>query len=488
MKIEVTTENVAGIKAPAVIFVTEEDVKSLKKKDKLHDLILPLVHAGEVKGEKDEMVLVHTQKVVDASHVILIGLGKEKDISVERLRRATALAVKKIKAMKQDVFAIEVNAVLKTEDAVHAIVESLLLTNYDFAKYKTEAKEKQKEIKQVYLSVKKTDFLKGIVAEAQIVCGATNMVRDLQNENADIVNSLYLEGVARDLAKKNGLKIKVFTEKEIEKMGMGLLMAVGKGSSYPQRFIILEYEGDKSAREKIALVGKGITFDSGGLNLKPTGFMETMKMDMSGVALILGTLKAASELKIRKNVIGVMPICENAIGSRSYKPGDVYISYSGKSVEIGNTDAEGRLILADALAYTEKNIKPTRIIDFATLTGAVMVTFGEFIAGMMGTDEKTMEKLKRAGDATYERVWELPVSEEFKDEVKSDIADVNNMNYGRNAGAIMGAAFLSKFVDKTPWIHLDIAGTAWWEKERYYTKKGGTGFGVRLMIEYLKNS
>ena len=202
---------------------------------------------------------------------------------------------------------------------------------------------------------------------------------------------------------------------------------------------------------------------------------------------MLGTLKAAAQLKLRKNLIGVIPTAENIIGSGAYKPGDVYISYAGKSVEIGNTDAEGRLVLADALAYTEKNFQPAKMIDFATLTGAIVVTFGEYVAGMMGTDKETMKRLYDAGQQTYERVWELPLYEEYLDETKSDIADVNNLGYWPNAGPIMGAAFLRKFVQKTPWTHIDIAGTAWWDKQRSYTPKGGTGFGVRLMIEYLKS-
>jgi len=485
-----TTEHPEKLAVSIVFPLTEEQAVAVqKKKDKTasEGLIAQVIRDGDFKGEKDQLVVVHTHATIKPKHLILVGLGKQEELDLEKIRRAFSLVVQKAKAMKLEKFGVLLQfEKVKEQDALRAVAEGLLLSDYKFTKYKTEDRDKIRQIKDVLLLVKKIDYVKDVLAETQIVCEAVHFMQDMQNENADVMTTLMIEKIARDLAKKYALKITVFDEKQLKKMGMNLLLAVGNGSRYPPRFIVLEYNGVSSG-DATALLGKGITFDSGGLNLKPTKFIETMKDDMSGAALVLGVLKAAAELKLRKNLIGVIPTAENMIGSKAYKPGDVYLSYAGISVEIGNTDAEGRLILADALAYTEKHLKPTRMIDFATLTGAIVVTFGDYVAGMMGTDKETMKKLFDAGQKTYERVWELPLYDEYLEETKSDIADVNNLGYWPNASSIMGAAFLKKFVQNIPWTHVDIAGTAWWDKQRYYTPKGGTGFGVRLMIEYLKN-
>ncbi|MEK6839888.1 MAG: leucyl aminopeptidase [Nanoarchaeota archaeon] len=486
-----STERPEKLDVSIVIPYTEEQIKNLlsKKKDKtsVEDIIASVISDGDFKGEKDQLLVVHTHGRIKPKHLVLLGIGKQEELTLEVVRKGCALAVQKAKAMKWERFAIITHfEKIKEQEALHAVAEGLLLGNYKFSKYKTE--DKTKAVREVIILVKKIDYVKDILAETQIICEATNFVRDMQNENAYVMTTLMIEKIARDVAKEHKLKITVLDEKQLKKIGMNLLLAVGKGSRTPPRLIILEYKG-AGTEEATAIIGKGITFDSGGLNLKPTTKIETMRSDMSGAAVVLGTLQAAAQLKLRKNLIGVIPTAENIIGSGAYKPGDVYMSYAGKSVEIGNTDAEGRLILADALAYTEKNLKPARIIDFATLTGAILITFGEYVAGIMGTDKETAKKMYDAGLKTYERVWELPLYEEYMEEVKSDIADLNNIGTGYpNASSISAAAFLSKFVQKTPWMHIDIAGTAWYSKSRYYMPKGGTGYGVRLMIEYLKNS
>ncbi len=310
-------------------------------------------------------------------------------------------------------------------------------------------------------------------------------MRDLQNDTADLVSPEYLGQQAKAIAKEHGLKCTVFDKKKIEKLGMGLLLAVNRGSSLEPRFIVLEYNGDKKSKDKTAVVGKGLTFDSGGYNLKPTKFIETMRVDMSGAAITLGVIKAAARLELKRNIVGVIPATENMLGSRAYKPGDIYRSMSGKTVEIGNTDAEGRLILADALTYTVQKIKPARIVDLATLTGAILITFGDVVIGAMTNDDKIYEHLYGAGEATYERVWRLPIYDEYRKLLKSDVADIKNVG-GRDGGSITAAAFLEKFVEKTPWLHLDIAGVSWLEKKRHYLPKNGTGTGVRLIIDFIK--
>jgi leucyl aminopeptidase len=279
----------------------------------------------------------------------------------------------------------------------------------------------------------------------------------------------------------------VYNEKEIARMKMGLLTAVSRGSSNPARLVVLRYRGDAKSRRSIALVGKGITFDSGGLNLKSSGNIEGMRSDMAGAAACLCAIRAAAELGLRRNITVVIPLAENMPGSRSYKPGDVYRAYNGKTVEIGNTDAEGRLVLADALAYTVDRLKPDMVIDIATLTGACIVCLGEIVAGYLTSDDRLSEMLFSAGEKTGERLWRLPLYREYAEDIKSDFADMNNVAPGRKAGTIIGAVFLKNFVGKTPWAHIDIAGTSWFSKKRGYRPRYATGYGVRLFIELLKN-
>jgi leucyl aminopeptidase len=279
----------------------------------------------------------------------------------------------------------------------------------------------------------------------------------------------------------------VYGKKEIEKMKMGLLLAVNRGSKKPPRLVVLKYRGNPRSNKYFALVGKGITFDSGGMNLKPTGHIEDMRTDMAGAASALYALKSAAELKLKKNIYAVLPLTENMLANDSYRPGDVFTAFDGTTVEIGNTDAEGRLILADALAFTVKRLRPDCIVDIATLTGACLVTFGELVAGYVTTDEALGKLLEEAADATGDRIWELPLFKDYEENLKSDIADICNISPEKNAGTIMGGIFLKNFVNKTRWAHVDIAGTARYSKPRGYRPKNATGFGVRLLVEALIN-
>jgi leucyl aminopeptidase len=264
---------------------------------------------------------------------------------------------------------------------------------------------------------------------------------------------------------------------------MGLLLAVNRGSMRDPAFILVEYRGNPGSSDVTALVGKGITFDTGGLNLKPTGSMETMKDDMSGAAAVLGAIRAAAALKLKVNILGAIPTTENSIGSKAYKPGDVYRSYSGKTVEIANTDAEGRLVLADALAYVQKHYKPSRIVDFATLTGAVVIALGEEASALFCNDEGFAAKLMDAGSRSAERLWRMPLYPEYKELMKSTIADLKNSG-GRAGGLCTSAAFLSYFVKDVPWAHLDIAGTAFLSSPKHYHTTNATGVGVRMLVEF----
>jgi leucyl aminopeptidase len=494
MKINIDVKKPDKIKAELLAFLFDEDsVKKIKskKEEPLFKTIEESIKRGDFRGEFENVTLLTGEGKV--KRVLLLGLGKEKDVTTEKIRKVCSFAVSQAKELKLEELSFYVQKISKISDidVAYSIVEGVILSNYSFDKYKADKKKKQKELKKLLLFAQKINRKKANEAtnKARTICENVNFVRDMVNETSDVMNPIKISEVAKEIAKKNRLKITIMDEKDLKKKGMNLMLRVGQGSRYPPRFIVIEYLGDKRRKDKIALLGKGITFDSGGLNLKPTGYIENMKLDKAGAVTVLGIIKTLSELKTKVNVVGVMPCCENMIGPNAYKPGDIVKSYSGKTVEVVDTDAEGRLIMADALGYIEKNIKPSLIIDMATLTGSVLVAFGEYVAAMFSTKGDYAKKLFEAGQKTYERVWELPLYDEYIEEMKGDISDVKNLGYkgGRYAGTITAAAFLKNFVQKTPWIHIDIAGVGWYEKQRYYIPKGGTGFGVRLLVEFLKN-
>ncbi|EKD26371.1 MAG: hypothetical protein ACD_79C01236G0004, partial [uncultured bacterium] len=315
------------------------------------------------------------------------------------------------------------------------------------------------------------------------VCEAVNYTRDLVNENAGVMTPLRLTKEALLVAKEHKLKCTVLDDKALEKNGLRLLRAVGQGAVNKPCLIMLEYLNGSKKQKKIAYIGKGITFDTGGINLKPTGSIEDMRMDMAGAAGVLGAIKAIASLKKKVNLVAVLACAENAIGSRAVKPGEIIEAYNGKTVEILSTDAEGRLVLADALSYIEKKYKPDYMIDMATLTGAILIALGTNYAGLMTKDEKLKETILKASNETDEKVWQLPLTEIFEKDMDSDVADLRNIGKNRYGGAIRGAVFLNNFVKTAKWAHLDIAGTAWSSEVQGCNPKFATGFGVRLLTD-----
>jgi leucyl aminopeptidase len=316
---------------------------------------------------------------------------------------------------------------------------------------------------------------------AETTASAVSFTKDLINTPSNDMTPTHLAMAAFSLRGRK-LSVKVFNRREAQKLGMGAYLAVAKGSHEPPKFIVLEYRGGRGA--PVVIVGKAITFDSGGISLKPSEGMEKMKYDMAGGAVVLGVMKAISESSLPVNLIGVLPATENLPGGSATKPGDIVRSIVGKTVEIINTDAEGRLVMADAIGYA-KRFKPRAVVDIATLTGACSIAFGGEAIAMMGSDRELLDALKRCGDAVYERVWEMPLFEEYKEYVKSDIADIKNTG-GKNGSLITSAYFLKEFAGEMPWVHLDIAGTAWVEKEKPYIPKGASGVGVRLLSEFMR--
>ena len=319
-----------------------------------------------------------------------------------------------------------------------------------------------------------------------MIAEAVSLARDLGNSPGNDINPSYLAATAQTLAETTSLSCQLLEQAEMEELNMGCLLGVAQGSAQPPAFIILEHTPRGANGAPIVLVGKGLTFDSGGISIKPAGGMEDMKMDMSGGAAVLGTMQALARLNYPRRVVGLVPASENLPSGTAVKPGDILRAMSGKTVEVINTDAEGRLILADALAYAVEKYKPACIIDLATLTGAVVVALGSQATGMMGTDDDMMTRLREAGERCAERVWQLPLFDEYSKQIKSDFADIKNTG-GREAGSIIGGAFLKEFVGDTPWVHLDIAGMAWTREGKPYVPKGSTGWGIRLLLETLES-
>ncbi len=439
------------------------------------------IAAGDFKGEEAEVMLLYPTKGKLEKRVLLVGLGNKDNISLEVCRRAYAAVVKTSLKNKWK----EINVVVpEVKGILEGVCEGLSLANYAFSKMKKEPASLLTKIALLGIDQKGLALCKRI----STISSAVNFARDLVNSNADEITPQALAKCAKDLEKEfSKVKVTVFGKKEIEKHKMGLLLAVSRASRHDPAFIVIEYQGNPSSKKRSAFVGKGITYDTGGLNIKPTGAMETMKCDMAGAAAVLGTLRAAAALDLKTNIVGVIAATENAISADAYKPGDVYISYLGTSVEIDNTDAEGRLVLADALAYTEEHLKPSCMIDLATLTGAIVIALGEEITGLFSNDDPLADALRESGERTHERLWRLPVYQEYRDLLKSSIADIKNAG-GRKAGSITAAIFLKEFVKKTPWAHLDIAGTAYPAELKHYQPTHATGVGVRLLIDYLENN
>ncbi|MDH5763799.1 MAG: leucyl aminopeptidase [Nitrospinota bacterium] len=440
--------------------------------------------------------------LMGANSIIVVGLGKSKDVKEEQIRQASGTAAKAAEKLRHHKIALfldekdagkpgKSNSAKLGSPVAEALMEGAQLGLYHFDPYKSVDKDNPpsriQEITIIAPSKSRvTEYQKG-VDYARKLCEAVIATRDLMHHPSNTATPTYLAKAAQAMARKHKITCKILEKRDMEKLKMGSLLGVAKGSHEPPKFIVMEYKGGKAKDKPVVIVGKGITFDTGGISLKPGAGMDEMKFDMSGGAVTIGTLQAAASLKLKVNVVGIVPATENMPGGSALKPGDIITASNGKTIEVLNTDAEGRLILADALVYAQR-YKPKALIDLATLTGAVIMALGHQAAAAIGTDAKLIQKLIASGDATGERLWELPLYEEFEKATKSDIADLKNItSKGVGAGTITGAAFLKPFAGDFPWVHLDIAGTAWTSNEKPYVPRGGSAYGVRLLIDYLKN-
>jgi leucyl aminopeptidase len=450
-----------------------------------------LTHVTQLEGftgKKEEMLTVVPHGESLFSRVIVIGLGERKDFTANDLRNIMGTFSRKMRTKIDSASLLlptKKECGIDPEHLVYVIVEGVVLGGYTFIKYKKEQK-KEREFSTVIIGGQKMDTpLQKVREKAHLVSKATMVGRDLINETPTIATPTYLAELAEEIAKSNkGITCKVYEKEELEVMGMGAFLGIARASATPPKFIHLEYTPQKKTTEKLAFVGKGITYDSGGINVKPGDYMHDMKSDMSGAAAVLGVFSIIAELQPKMSVMGLIAATPNMISGTSIVPDDVVTALNGKTIEIINTDAEGRVTLADSLSYAVKK-GATRIVDFATLTGACMVALGDDIAGLFSNNKELTNKVKMAADNEGEKVWEMPLEKTYKELNKSNIADIANLSSSRYGGTITAALFLEAFVSNIPWAHIDIAGPAFSKKSTPLGPQGGTGFGVRIMVQLL---
>lgn len=482
-----------GVECDALVvtqFQSSRVPSALRALDRALDgLVASYLRAGDLSGKAGEVVSVPTTRVA-AGRVIFVGLGEIGEVDREVLRCAAGSAVGALARAKAKRAALLAPALrrLGPADVAQALGEGLILGSYRFDKYKTN-NERPPDLESCQLVLsdgRQTAAARRGARAAEIVAESANIARDLSNEPGSVHTPAWLAERATELGRELDLKVTILAEAELRKEKMGAILAVGRGSANPPRLIVLEY-APRGARKRpaIALVGKGITFDTGGISIKPAAAMNEMKHDMSGGAAVLGAMRAIALLGLPLHVVGIVAAAQNMPDGAAYMPGDVVTTASGKTIEVLNTDAEGRIVLADALHYAGR-YSPAAVIDLATLTGACVVALGSACCGVMGNDERLIDKVRAAGERTHERAWPLPLWDEHKKQVKGVVGDVKN-TAGREAGSSTAGAFLSHFVGDAPWAHLDIAGTAWTNKNEPYCVQGATGFGVRLLVDLLQS-
>jgi len=442
----------------------------------------------ETKGKIGAISIVNTLGMTSPKKILIAGLGPRNKLSTDGLRNVSGKIAQKVRSIGLPEFSIIVPSgfPIDSNASISAIVEGAILSMYSFDTYKKEKSEKPPNLS---ILVSNWQNAQKIISKAEIVSQGVIYARSIANLPPNDCPPSRLASFANAVATKNRLKCKVFSKAELKKKGFGGISAVGQGSKNEPKLIILEHYKGRRNDKPVVLVGKAVTFDTGGISLKPGDKMDEMKFDKCGGCTVLGIMKAVSELKLPINVVGIIPSVENMPGGESYRPGDIVRLYSGKTAEILNTDAEGRLILADAISFGEKQYSPKIIIDFATLTGACIVALGNNVAGLVSNNKIITKKIMSASEKTSEEVWQLPLNDDYMDMIKSSVADMKNIGKGRAAGTITAAAFLSNAIENTPWAHIDIAGTAWTQdatKKKSYNPNGATGFGVRLILDFLK--
>ena len=497
MDIRVVVGDVAKFRGDAVVVNLFESVKAPGGATAAVDAALggtirKLIQLGEVRGKWGEQTLVHALGKLPVDRVLVMGLGKPEDFTLDRARIVSAEALKHLRKIGARRVGTIVHGAgaggLNAAQAAQALSEGALLGLYRFTRYKRNNDNGNKEIETLTVVERDRPKLRAVteaVRRGRIVAEATNAARDLVNEPGNTLTPTELGRRAREAARRSRIRCQMLGPQQLGRLGARALLGVARGSQEPPCLIVLEYRGGRRGGPHIGLIGKGITFDSGGISIKPGAGMHEMKHDMSGGAAVIGALRAAALLKLPLHVVGIIAAAENMPSGAAYRPGDVVTAGSGKTIEVLNTDAEGRLVLADALHLARTEYAPDALIDLATLTGACVVALGKWCSGLFGNNPRLVERLRLAGEATAERAWPMPLWEEHLEHIRGDVGDLKNTG-GRDGGALTAAAFLWSFVGDTPWVHLDIAGTAYTEKAGPYQPRGATGVGVRLLLECLR--
>jgi len=500
VSIKVERASVTNVRTPLLVVnlfegVDEPTGATGAVDEALGGLIARLIADGEITGSSGEITIIHNQgdrSRLAADRVAVVGLGKRDDLDLEALRVASATAARKARDLRLGRFATVIHGAgaggLDSRLAAKTVLEASLLSLYTYLHYKTRPDDPRPTIDEITIVERDDDraqVIEEASTEAALLVDAVNLARDLSQGPGNVVTPTVLADRAREMAEARGVSIQVWGKDELREHGMNAILAVNSGSAQEPRFVMMRYDCGREGAKTLAVVGKGITFDSGGISIKPADHMENMKHDMSGAATTVGFVQAAADLKLPCNVIGIFAATENLPSGSAYKPGDVFKTYQGTFIEIVNTDAEGRVILSDALAYAVEQ-DPDAIVDLATLTGACVVALGYHASGAMGNDEGLLSLMKEAGDVSGERVWPLPLWKEHRRDIESSIADIKNTG-GRAGGALTAAAFLQCFVGGKPWVHLDIAATAytenWARTPPYQPPSCATGVGVRLLVE-----
>jgi len=490
LKVKVIAGDIAQIEADAVVVNLFEGVEQPSGATAVVDKILDgaissLISKGEIKGKFGKLGIIHTLGKMPSEIVAVAGLGKRQDFNIDKIRGVSGEICRSLRKLNCHKIATILHGAgiggIEPEDSAEAITEGSLLGLYNFSRYKKPEHEDVEEMLIVEKKGSQLPVLERGIYKGKVMAEATSLARDMVNEPSNYMTPTRMADVAKEIADKCNLEFKVFSSEDMEAMGMGALLGVARGSSEAPKLIALSYKGDEHFEGSIGFIGKGVTFDSGGISIKPSEGMGEMKDDMAGGAAVMAALGAIAQLKPKVNVTAIIPATENLPSGTALKPGDVLKAMNGKTIEVISTDAEGRLILADALSYAVKQgLSP--LVDVATLTGACRIALGTLYSGAFGNDPGVMDTVLKAADTSGERLWQMPMPEQYKEQNKSEIADVKNSG-DRYGGAITAALFLAEFVDNTPWVHLDIAGTASSSKESGYMVKGATGVGVRTLVE-----
>jgi leucyl aminopeptidase len=502
LDISIRTDHITAIATPLLVLQHFEDDAQPSGAAALVDqalggLLSRLLSRGDFRGKAEETLVIHHSAAdFPAERVLLVGIGKREEYAMQGLRKAVGVAVREAERMRVTDMTLALGHVERKSEhmgsyfAARGAVEGAVLAAWDYRDLKTDLPEQDDPVvrlQSLTVLAPNDGDAREMQAGADVgsaVAEAENLARELAAKPANVATPSHLAEVAERIARENDMKVTVLDRAAMQAEGLGGMVAVAAGTDEEPRFIIIEYRGGKEESRPLVLVGKGVTFDTGGISIKPADKMEQMKYDMAGAAAVLGAMQAVGRLRPVANVVALVPCTENLLSGRAIKPGDVITMYSGKTVEVINTDAEGRLILADALAYASR-YEPQAILDAATLTGAVVIGLGHEAIGLMGNNGDLIDQVRAVGERTGERCWPLPLWDAYRKQLDSDVADLKNVG-GRAAGSITAGWFLKEFVGSTPWVHLDIAGTAYRDEPAPYLRKGPTGVPTRLFIEWIR--